>query len=88
MLGYNSVTSDRRNTIFPGEVSEPKPDIRHSLAFQVGRLHMSLQVYDRLSLIRVCLLSLITILFIKESQYTKFNGAKHSYMLINYLLIL
>ena len=49
---------------------------------------MSLQVYDRSSLFRVCLLSLITILFIKESQYTKFNGARYSYMLINYLLIL
>lgn len=48
---------------------------------------MSLQVYDRLSLFTVCLLSLITILFIKESQYTKFNGARYSYTLINYRLI-
>ena len=82
-------TSNGRNIIFPGEVPEPKPNKCYTLALLGYRLHSSLQVYDQLSLFRaVCLLSLIQILFIKESQYTTFNGARYNNMLIHYVLIL
>ena len=64
-------------------VTYPSPNQIGVIRWLFFWLNNSLQVCDRLSLFRaVCLLSFITILFIKESQYTKFNGAIYNYMLV------